>query len=536
MGSESRVMKLFLLALAAMLGTTSATAQPESAPNIVFILVDDQRYDALGFINPQLRTPNIDRIAAEGAYFRNAFVTTSLCSPSRASILTGKYMHDHGVVDNNEPVRPGTQFFPQLLQAAGYQTAFIGKWHMGASGDAPQPGFDHWVSFRGQGEYNPVNAAGRRQTLNVDGVRVDRRTYITDELTDYAVDWLDRRDPGKPFFLYLSHKAVHDNFEPAPRHADLYRGNGLRVPAEAHVRRDAEGVPNWVENQRNSWHGVDFPYHSTLDIAEYMRRYYATLAGVDDSVGRVRAWLEEQGLSDNTVVIYMSDNGFLFGEHGLIDKRNAYEESIRVPLLMSAPGLISPGTTVDAISANIDIAPTILAMAGLAAPTDYAGMSLVPFATGQKPDSKGRQALLYEYYWEYNYPHTPTTFALRTPRYKFIQYHGVWDTEELFDLQADPREQTNLIDDPGLAKIKIEMRRKLYAMLQNEGGQHVVPYSRKVNEGAVLRNREGAPAASFPERWLRDDSPPDAHCHFGPDTVEKLQRVPRDCRASPGAH
>lgn len=536
MGSRPRLLNLFVLFLALVSIQSPASARTRQAPNIVFILVDDQRYDAMGFLNPWLKTPNIDSIAADGAYFRNAFVTTSLCSPSRASILTGKYMHDHGVVDNNEPVRPGTLFFPQLLQAAGYQTAFIGKWHMGASGDSPQPGFDHWVSFKGQGEYNPVNAAGKKQTLNVDGTRVDRQTYITDELTDYAIKWLNQRNGKQPFFLYLSHKAVHDNFEPAQRHRDLYRGDALPVPAEARERRVAEGVPLWVQNQRNSWHGVDFPYHSTLDLGEYMRRYYATLAGVDESVGRIRGWLEDNGYGDNTIIIYMSDNGFLFGEHGLIDKRNAYEESMRVPLLMSAPGLISPGTVVDAMSANIDIAPTILGLAGIAAPKDFAGMDLLPFATGKVAASDGRQKLLYEYYWEYNYPHTPTTFALRTPQYKFIQYHGVWDTEELFDLAADPREQNNLIADPSLAAVKIDMRRQLFAMLRNGDGKYVVPYTMKVNEGAVLRNIDGAPPATFPERWMRDDSPPDAHCHFTPDTEEKLRRVPPDCSGKPSDH
>ena len=203
----------------------SMTASAGAAqPNVIFILTDDQRYDELGFMNPVIDTPNMDRIAEEGVHFRNAFVTTALCSPSRASILTGQYMHNHGVVDNNEPPRPGTVFFPRYLQQAGYETAFIGKWHMGEKSstggklDDPQPGFDHWVSFAGQGDYYPIDRNGRKSLLNVNGTHVEQKGYITDELTDYALAWLRNRQSDKPFFMYLSHKAVHANFAPARRH------------------------------------------------------------------------------------------------------------------------------------------------------------------------------------------------------------------------------------------------------------------------------------------------------------------------------
>ncbi|MDU0356153.1 sulfatase-like hydrolase/transferase [Paraglaciecola aquimarina] len=314
---------------------------PKKQPNIIFVLTDDQRYDELGFMNSVIDTPNMDKMATEGAHFKNAFVTTALCSPSRASILTGQYMHNHGVVDNNKPPKEGTTFFSSYLQQAGYSTAFVGKWHMGESQgkgakDAPQPGFDHWVSFTGQGMYYPSTLKnGQPYTLNVDGKRVPQKGYITDELTDYSIDWLNKQKTDKPFFLYLSHKAVHADFSPAKRHENQYEGSTIPIPlSQANTEENYEGKPLWVKNQRNSWHGVDFPYHSTLDVQSYKMQYHRALSAVDDSLGRIFDWLEKTDNDDNTIVVLMGDNGFMFGEHGLIDKRNAYEESMRVPLLV----------------------------------------------------------------------------------------------------------------------------------------------------------------------------------------------------------
>jgi len=218
-------LRLNVAAFTWLVGCT--TANPPTAGverrNVIFILVDDQRYDAVGFLNPLLETPNMDRLAEEGAYFRNAFVTTALCSPSRATILTGQYMHNHGIVDNNEASTEGLVFFPEHLQEAGYETAFIGKWHMGAATDDPQRGFDHWVSFRGQGDYYPGDNPRRESVLNVNGEHVPQRGYITSEITGYALDWLrDGRDAEEPFFLYLSHKAVHADFYPAEKYRDQY--------------------------------------------------------------------------------------------------------------------------------------------------------------------------------------------------------------------------------------------------------------------------------------------------------------------------
>jgi N-acetylglucosamine-6-sulfatase len=270
--------------------------------NVVFILSDDHRYDAMGFMNhPFLKTPAMDSMARNGVHLKNAFVTTSLCSPSRASILTGLYTHKHRVIDNNRLVPEGTRFFPEWLQKAGYATAFIGKWHMGGATDEPRPGFDHWVSFRGQGHYLPP---GPDYTLNVNGRRVRQKGYITDELTDYAVDWLDSRsDRDQPFFLYLSHKAVHANFTPAERHEDRYRDSEFRKPStEADTRENYAGKPRWLRDQRNSWHGVDFPYHSEMDIERYYKRYCESLLAVDESIARVLNKLKEMGIHDETLV------------------------------------------------------------------------------------------------------------------------------------------------------------------------------------------------------------------------------------------
>jgi len=509
--------------------TNSATApraSAASAPNIIFILTDDQRFDELGFLNPILDTPNMDALAAEGVHFRNAFVTTSLCSPSRASILTGQMMHNHGVIDNNRPLPEHLELFPARLQAAGYRTGFIGKWHMGGAISEPRPEFDYWVSFPGQGNYLPHDAFNRPSILNVNGTDVPQRGYITDELTDYALQFLANSKPDQPFFLYLSHKAVHATFEPAERHKNQYADEQIALGKPPPAGTD---TPMWVRNQRNSWHGSDFPYHSDLPLKEFKRQYHRTLSAVDDSLGRIRTWLRDNNIEDNTIVVLMGDNGFLFGEHGLIDKRNAYEESMRVPLLAVAPGQFPAGHTVEEMVANIDIAPTLLELAGVTAPTNYDGRSFAPLTgreanTDTKPEF-WRQELTYEYYWEFNYPQTPTVFALRTDRLKYIQYHGVWDTEELFDLQNDPEETTNLIEDPEYLEQKVDLRRRLYASLADRTGGNNIPYSAKFNQGAVFRHPDRSKAARFPEKWQRRGDAEDRWEHVLPDNIEKPERL-----------
>ena len=493
--------KIALAALAFAVGAPGPILAQQR--NVVFILADDHRYDAMSFMgHPIVETPGIDRIAARGVHLKNAFVTTALCSPSRATILTGLYAHQHKVVDNNTPVPAGTTFFPQYLQRAGYQTALVGKWHMG--GDVgPQPGFDHWVSLTangGQGSYLP-SADG----LNVDGKMVPQKGYITDELTDYALDWLKRRDRTRPFFLYLSHKGVHNDyvaatrssdFIPAERHRGKFASRTFTPPKSQSYPPEQEALrPRWVRDQRNSWHGVDFPYHGTLDVGYFFKRYAETLLAVDESVGRVLDYLQSEKLLDSTLVIYMGDNGFAFGEHGLIDKRTAYEESMRVPMVMQCPELFPGGRTVDAVVANLDVAPTILSVAGLTPPAEMVGKSLIPLARGERVP--WRTELLYEYYWERNFPQTPTTFALRADRYKFIRYHGLWEIDELFDLQADPLEMTNLAYAPEHAERARQMSARLFALLAETNGTAIQLYS---DRGPVfgLRAPGAAPAAPFP--------------------------------------
>lgn len=466
--------------------------------NVVFILSDDHRYDAMGFMGHQfLKTPAMDKMAKEGVHLKNAFVTTSLCSPSRASILTGLYTHKHRVIDNNRLVPKGTRYFPEWLQKSGYATAYIGKWHMGGATDEPRDGFDHWVSFRGQGHYLPPNP---NYTLNVNGKRVKQKGYITDELTDYAVDWLKEQDPTeKPFMLYLSHKAVHANFTPAERHEDTYKDSPFTKPAsQADSDENYQMKPRWLKDQRNSWHGVDFPYHSDLDVEKYFKRYCESLLAVDDSIARVLNQLKEMGIYDETLVIYMGDNGFMFGEHGLIDKRVAYETSIRVPMIMQCPELFKGGTVVEEVVANIDIGPTILQAADLKTPGHMDGQSFISIAQGKK--TKWRDYFLYVYYWEKNFPQSPTVFSLRGDQYKYITYYGLWDTDELYDIKNDPTESKNLIAIPKFTKIAKEMENKLYGMLSDEGGMFIpLNQPRGTSQNKRLKTRGGDKAGDFPE-------------------------------------
>jgi N-acetylglucosamine-6-sulfatase len=463
-----RVSRIFSAVLAVGLMIWAATASAQK--NVVFILADDHRYDFMGFMEGApdfLETPALDRMAAEGMHLRNAFVTTALCSPSRASILTGQYAHRHGIVDNTSPIPEGTQFFPEDLQEVGYKTAFIGKWHMGEEDDRPQPGFDQWVSFRGQGVYeNPV--------LNVNGKRVERKGYTTDLLTDYAMDWLKEQEgESEPFFLYLSHKAVHAEFIPAERHAGQYADVKIPYPATmANTESNYRGKPNWVREQRYSWHGVDFAYHGAMDFDAFYRSYAETLLAVDNSVARVLGYLEDNNLAKDTLVIYMGDNGFLMGEHGLIDKRNAYEESTRVPMLAWSPGTIKAGTTAEALVRNIDVASTVLELASAKTDIEMDGESFLPLLRGHKPKAQDRE-FLYEYYWEHAFPHTPTTLALRGERFKYIYYHGIWDQNELYDLKADPEERHNLINVPAFQQVVKDMNRRLFDRLEADGALQI---------------------------------------------------------------
>jgi arylsulfatase A-like enzyme len=499
--------------IAAKPAPVAATPAPNAAPrNVIFILLDDLRYDGMGFLQPTIHTPNIDKLARGGTYFPNTYVTSSLCSPSRATILTGETARNHGVVDNIGSSEKNLVFFPSYLQKAGYQTAFIGKWHMGKDEDSPRPGFDKWVSFRGQGHYWPSPKPGVTM-INVDGKRVPQKGYITDELTDYAMDWLEKeRDPKKPFFLYLSHKAVHADPLPPPRYEHQYDNTKFAIPASAaNTPENNAGKPMWVYNQRNSWHGIDFFYLQDRKMADYLKDYYATLSAVDDSVGRILDYLKKNHLEKNTLIVFTSDNGLQIGDHGLIDKRTAYEASVRVPMIMYEPGTIPAGVTNPGRLRNLDYAPTFLDMAGVARPAQFEGISAWPLVTGQMPASAWKAPdFTYEYFWEQQFPMTPTTFALRHGDFKYIRYWGIYDRNELYDVAKDPEEMHNLIDDPAYRSTAIEMEEQLYQNLANRDDKHMIPFGKWHGTGVVQRRIGGTDSAPMPKEWqIEPRSPKD---------------------------
>ena len=466
--------RLVVLTWAGMLLTSDTVRAEPAARNVVFVLSDDHRYDFMGFMPeaPEfLETPAMDRMAREGAHLANAFVSTSLCSPSRASVLTGQYMHHHRVVDNQRPVPAGTTFFPQYLQQAGYATAFFGKWHMGHENDDPRPGFGHWVSFPGQGTYfDPL--------LNINGKRQQFKGYTTDVLTDQALRWLrELREPAKPFFLYLAFKAVHYPFQPAPRHDQRYADKPIAYPETmANTEQNYQTQPRWVRERRYSIHGIDhmetgaFDQDPVPDFDELYRNYAETVHGLDENLGRLLAYLDESGLSRNTLVIYMGDNGFELGEHGFYDKRDAFEESIRVPMLAYAPGMIRPGTKVTEMVQNIDVAATVMEACEVPVPNSAKmdGRSFLPLLQGRTVP--WRDHLLYEYHWEWNFPATPTTLAIRMDRYKYVFYHGVWDDNGFYDLETDPLERHNLIRVPAYRNQIEAMQQQLFDELDASGG------------------------------------------------------------------
>jgi N-acetylglucosamine-6-sulfatase len=476
---------LAIMILAAMLRIEGSVRGEATPRNVVLVLSDDHRYDFMGFMAEApkfLETPAMDRMAREGAHLENAFVSTSLCSPSRASILTGQYMHHHQVVDNQRPVPAGTTFFPQYLQQAGYTTAFVGKWHMGHDHDDARPGFDHWVSFPGQGTYFDPQ-------LNINGQRQQFKGYTTDVLTDQALLWLrEQRQPNKPFFLYLSHKSVHYPFQPAPRHEDRYRDKPIDYPETmANTERNYRTQPRWVRERRYSIHGIDhmetgrFDKDPVPNFDELYRNYAETVHGLDENLGRLLAYLDETGLSRSTLLIYMGDNGFELGEHGFYDKRDAFEESIRIPMLVYAPGMVQPGAKVTEMVQNIDVAATVLEACGVPLPANAAmdGRSFLSLLLGKAVP--WRDHILYEYHWEWNFPATPTTFAIRTDRYKYVFYHGVWDDNGFYDLETDPHERHNLIQVPGYRDRIDAMKGQLFDELEASRGL-VLPVRRPAGD------------------------------------------------------
>jgi N-acetylglucosamine-6-sulfatase len=424
-----------------MLGRSSPAPAvgEETRPNILFILSDDHRWDALSRLgHPVVKTPGLDRLAREGVLFENAFCTTSLCSPSRASFLTGMYAHSHGVKNNMTPWNNARVTFLELLHQAGYETGFVGKWHM--PGEFPKlRGLDRFVTFTvdgGQGRYFDC-------PLIVDGRELpSRKEYITEELTDYALEFLDR-ERRSPFCLVLSHKAVHLQFFPPKELDHLYDEAELDLPREA---------DNWV--------GLTDGNFYPKPLRALYRDYLECLFAMDQQIGRVLERLDELGLAENTVVVYAGDNGFFWGEHHLTDKRWPYEESIRIPFIVRHPRSIAdPGRRARQMVLNIDLAPTLLGLAGLEAPASMDGESFLPILRDWH--SPGRKAWLYEYFMDYPYA-VPETRAVRTDRYKYIEYQGSRPAE-LFDLAADPREMSNLYGTPEgealLPELKESLRR-----------------------------------------------------------------------------
>ncbi|MCW5977937.1 MAG: sulfatase [Bryobacteraceae bacterium] len=473
----------FLTTVSTALASAPAVRTQPRRRNIVFILTDDHRYNFIGARNhPWLKghTPNLDGMAGRGVLFRNAFVTSSLCSPSRATLLTGLHMHSHGIQDNFSQLDPKLPTFAQLLQANGYRTGFFGKWHMGGSSDQPQPGFDDWLSFRGQGEYEDPE-------ININGRRERAKGNMTDILTGAARNFI-RENASRPFCLYLSHKAVHAPFRPPERHAGLFQGLTVpRPPTMLFKEEFYRQWPEWVRRRRFTRHGVDGMLDSDESFDVHYRRYCQCLAGIDDSVGEVVEQLASSRLLDETLVIYMGDNGYMWGEHGLIDKRAMYEASIRAPLIAHCPSLFGESPrAVDAMALNLDIAPTILDAAGLKAPPSMQGRSLLPLAGGRRPDD-WRTEFLYEYAWEQDFPYTPSVVGLRTETHSLMNYPGIWDIPELYNNAKDPDQVQNLlagarlgprmrgryvnhVKDPETRSLVEDLQSRLARLLRSTGG------------------------------------------------------------------
>jgi len=434
-------------------GVAACAAQAASRPNFVFILVDDLRYNALGCTgHPFVKTPHIDRLAREGMNFVNTFVTTPLCSPSRASFLTGQYVRTHGILDNTNRSEASHKLitFPKLLREAGYETAYVGKWHMG-NDPTPRPGFDRWVSFPGQGQYIDPQ-------MNVDGNKIQAKGYMTDLLNRYAVDFI-RQPHAKPFCLYLAHKAVHGPFTPADRHKDLYAG--LSIVRKPSAKDTLEGKPalrrTLPEASRAQQVGPGQRPGGPDD--QTILNQLRCISAIDEGVGEIYEALKATGQLDNTLIVFTSDNGYLWGEHGLGDKRAFYEESIRIPMVARYPKLIRPGSVAKGMVLNIDIAPTFLELAKVPVPGWMQGRSLVPVMAGKA--AGWRQSFLGEYYQEKQFPRIPTWEGVRTKRYKYTHYVDLADADELYDLKKDPYEMKNLVNDPSARAVLKQMQAEL---------------------------------------------------------------------------
>jgi arylsulfatase A-like enzyme len=476
--------------------TAITHAADAKRPNIVFIFSDDHAYQAISAYNDPRKlidTPNIDRIAKEGMRLDRCLVTNSICGPSRATVLTGKYSHKNGFYNNENSKFDGTQVTaPKLLQAAGYQTAVIGKWHL----ISDPTGFDFWQILPGQGVYyNPP--------MIRNGERIKNDGYVTDIITDASLDWLTKRDKTKPFLLMCQHKAPHRQWEPALRHLnhdgdrkydepptlfDDYSGRGIAehdqdmTIAKTITPRDMKLVPvgQLTPEQKKEWDAYYEPRNEAFKkqnltgkeltswrYQRYMHDYLGCIKAVDESVGRVLKYLDDEGLAENTIVIYSADQGFFLGEHGWFDKRWIFEESLRAPLLVRWPGVTKPGTATRDIVSNLDFAETFLDAASVPIPAEMQGRSMRPVLAGQTP-ADWRKAFYYNYY---EYPanhHVRPHYGVITDRYKLVQFYGTGeDYTELFDLKEDPREMKSVFNDPAHAATQKELQSDL-ARLRKE--------------------------------------------------------------------
>jgi arylsulfatase A-like enzyme len=455
-------------------------------PNILYIMSDDHAAHALSCYGSKInQTPNLDRLAKEGMRFNNFFCTNSLCGPCRATVLTGKYSHKNGFIDNASRFDGSQQTVAQLLQKAGYQTAMVGKWHLVSD----PTGFDYWHILQGQGPYyNPV-------MLTPNG-KVEHTGYTTDIITDVALEFLKNRDKSKPFFLMYHHKAPHRNWVPGPRYLDLYKGQTMPEPETLFDDYSGRGTPAHDQEMMVARHLNDGdlklgPFGEKLtpeqnealtkayaeeneafrkanlqgdDLVRwkyqrYIKDYCRAIASVDQNVGRVLDYLDKEGLAKNTIVIYTSDQGFFLGDHGWFDKRFMYEESLRSPFLVRWPGHVKPGSVNNDLVVNIDLAETLLDAAGQPIPADMQGRSFKAILEGRTP-ADWRKSMYYRYY-EFPQPHhVHPHYGVRTDRYKLIYFHDL-NEWELYDLQQDPHEMKSVYSDPAYAEVVQELKTEL---------------------------------------------------------------------------
>ena len=456
------IQKLFGLFLG-LFALASSLPAADPRPNILYIMADDHASHAISAYGSKInRTPNIDRIATAGLRFTNCFVTNSICTPSRACILTGKYSHINGVpVFNRFDGRQPT--LAKYLQAAGYHTGMIGKWHLGSD----PTGFDYWNILPGQGVYRDPVLIDRGQQKKHEG-------YVTDIITDLSLAFLKDRPKDKPFFLMCHHKAPHRPWQPDAQHAKKWENVQVPEPEtfnddyatrsdaarEATMRIDRD--LNRTDLKRDPPPGLSAEKLKKWKYQRYMHDYLACVESIDDNVGRLLDYLDTNGLAENTIVIYTSDQGFFLGDHNWFDKRFMYEESLRMPFVVRWPARIKPGTVNADMVLNVDFAPTLLDAAGLKVPGDIQGRSFLPLLRGEKP-SDWRTSMYYRYY---HYPQDHRVqphYGVRTARYKLIYFNKI-DQWELFDLDKDPCELKNVYADPNYAETVKTLKAEMYRL------------------------------------------------------------------------